>query len=369
MRDFLKNSKKRRSFRFKSVLMTMFALVWAMNVQAQSFVPVTDISILSALVIPGTPLTLTGTVAPTNATNQEIVWSIKNAGGTGATITEGNKLNATGYGQITVTATIADGVAQGTDYTKDFEIIALSGSSIVNTTRSVDLCVVQITEEGAVNVVYNYIYTPGMVFSPAVLEALREVLDTQKTLLNNAIASELSTDFWAGDFELGTVDWHTVDWWDAEAVAANPNLITGVNAGDITSNQDNPEISSFTVLTSETINTTYMYIDGELYPIITGERVWDEVTIYEITVTKSIVTGNETYTVTFAGEGISIEPQEVLAGELAVRPPNPKRAGYNFSGWFTDDGTFLNKWNFTKDVVTQDTTLYAKWMVGCPCGQ
>ncbi|MCL2041236.1 MAG: T9SS type A sorting domain-containing protein [Bacteroidales bacterium] len=36
MKSHLKNTEKRRSFRFKSVLMTMFVLVWAMNAQAQT---------------------------------------------------------------------------------------------------------------------------------------------------------------------------------------------------------------------------------------------------------------------------------------------------------------------------------------------
>ena len=36
MKSQLKNTEKRRSFRFMSVLMTMFALVWAMNAQAQT---------------------------------------------------------------------------------------------------------------------------------------------------------------------------------------------------------------------------------------------------------------------------------------------------------------------------------------------
>ena len=72
-------------------------------------------------------------------------------------------------------------------------------------------------------------------------------------------------------------------------------------------------------------------------------------------------TDNDTNTVTFAGESISIEPQKVLAGELAVRPPDPERTNYDFGGWFTDNITFLNEWNFATDVVTQDTTLWAKW--------
>jgi uncharacterized repeat protein (TIGR02543 family) len=67
------------------------------------------------------------------------------------------------------------------------------------------------------------------------------------------------------------------------------------------------------------------------------------------------------YTVTFSGEEINIDLQTISNGNLATRPANPERAGYDFAGWFTDNGTFLNEWNFATDIVTQDTTLYAKW--------
>jgi uncharacterized repeat protein (TIGR02543 family) len=69
------------------------------------------------------------------------------------------------------------------------------------------------------------------------------------------------------------------------------------------------------------------------------------------------------YTVTFSGEAISISPQIVEEGALAIRPDNPERAGYDFAGWFTDSGTFLNEWDFDNDIVTQDTTLYAQWTI------
>jgi len=68
-----------------------------------------------------------------------------------------------------------------------------------------------------------------------------------------------------------------------------------------------------------------------------------------------------TYTVTFAGDEIDIEQQSVTEGNLIIKPADPERANYDFGGWFTDNETFLNQWNFATDVVTQDTTLYAKW--------
>jgi len=93
-----------------------------------SFVAVTDITGVPTTKTAGASLVLSGTVAPSNATNQTIAWSIVRAGATGATIS-GNTLTATAAGTVTVRATIADGTAIGTDYTKDFSI-AVSAAPI-----------------------------------------------------------------------------------------------------------------------------------------------------------------------------------------------------------------------------------------------
>ena len=83
--------------------------------------PVTDITATMAdYTAPGN-LTLDGTVEPSNATNQAIVWTVKTAGTTGASITGGNTLNTTTAGTVTITATITDGLC-GSDYTQDFTI-------------------------------------------------------------------------------------------------------------------------------------------------------------------------------------------------------------------------------------------------------
>ena len=67
------------------------------------------------------------------------------------------------------------------------------------------------------------------------------------------------------------------------------------------------------------------------------------------------------YTLYFVDEEIDIEPQLIEYGKHATAPENPEREGYYFSGWFIDNGTFANEWDFETDIVTQDTTLYAKW--------
>ena len=86
-----------------------------------SFVPVASISVSPTTGHVGVPFTLTGTVTPSNATNQTITWSVQGAGVTGATISE-NILYTTAAGQVTVCATIEDGLSIGNDYSKGFII-------------------------------------------------------------------------------------------------------------------------------------------------------------------------------------------------------------------------------------------------------
>jgi len=85
------------------------------------FVAVTNIDGVPATATAGTPLALTGTVVPYNATNQKIDWIVKDTGTTGAYIS-GNILYTTAAGTAAVRATITNGSAVGVDYAQDFDI-------------------------------------------------------------------------------------------------------------------------------------------------------------------------------------------------------------------------------------------------------
>jgi len=84
-------------------------------------IAVTDISDVPDKAVVGTPLTLSGTVNPSDATYPTITWSVESAGATGAVIEDG-VLTASDVGAVTVKATIAHGTSPGTDYTEDFTI-------------------------------------------------------------------------------------------------------------------------------------------------------------------------------------------------------------------------------------------------------
>jgi len=67
------------------------------------------------------------------------------------------------------------------------------------------------------------------------------------------------------------------------------------------------------------------------------------------------------YTVTFDSKGGSaVAAVEVEKDGLVPRPADPTRAGHEFDGWYKDAG-YNNAWDFGKDKVTGNITLYAKW--------
>lgn len=57
--------------------------------------------------------------------------------------------------------------------------------------------------------------------------------------------------------------------------------------------------------------------------------------------------------------GLSSIQQIVEHGRTAMKPENPKREGYSFAGWYTDD-IFSKPYDFTT-IITDDINLYAKW--------
>lgn len=70
--------------------------------------------------------------------------------------------------------------------------------------------------------------------------------------------------------------------------------------------------------------------------------------------------GAESWRVAFDAQGGSyVAPRYVAKNKMVSEPTAPTRDGYTFLGWYTAVG---EKWDFAKDVVTVDMTLYAKWI-------
>ena len=67
------------------------------------------------------------------------------------------------------------------------------------------------------------------------------------------------------------------------------------------------------------------------------------------------------FTVTFDSKGgNSVDTQTIVEGKTATKPADPTRTGYTFKGWYTDNGTFVDRFDFDTKIKA-DTTLYAKW--------
>ena len=73
------------------------------------------------------------------------------------------------------------------------------------------------------------------------------------------------------------------------------------------------------------------------------------------------------YAVTFNmnGHGDAIDPQDIKEGAKATKPADPSESGWDFGGWFTDNGTFEVPFDFNT-LITAATPLYAKWTAD-PC--
>jgi len=84
--------------------------------------------------------------------------------------------------------------------------------------------------------------------------------------------------------------------------------------------------------------------------------------VFTFTFTDAHLSGSN-YTVTYRyHDGLTgDQTQSVLHGAQAPAPAIPSRTGYAFSGWYTDDNTFNNKWNFDTPVI-DSFTLYAGWI-------
>lgn len=66
-------------------------------------------------------------------------------------------------------------------------------------------------------------------------------------------------------------------------------------------------------------------------------------------------------TVRFVSGNEQIEEQAYLKGTLIPEPPTPVRAGWVFAGWY-QEADYKTVWDFAADKVTDDMTLYAKWI-------
>lgn len=63
--------------------------------------------------------------------------------------------------------------------------------------------------------------------------------------------------------------------------------------------------------------------------------------------------------------GTKVADAKVVSGEKVTKPDGPTKTNSQFDGWYIDE-KLTTKWNFESDIVNQNMTLYAKWMINNP---
>ena len=82
---------------------------------------------------------------------------------------------------------------------------------------------------------------------------------------------------------------------------------------------------------------------------------------------KKVCLDSENYWVTWDANGGawsdgSTKKEEIYTvGTTITKPTEPIRDGYQFAGWYKESEC-TNAWNFDTETVTENTTLYAKWL-------
>lgn len=99
--------------------------------------------------------------------------------------------------------------------------------------------------------------------------------------------------------------------------------------------------------------------------VLSGSGTQTITVAYGYATTEFEVTVNSTkqiFSVTFNSNGGStVEEQIVQGNERVLKPEDPVREGYRFSGWFKDSKCTVY-WQFDEDVVMSNMMLYAGWI-------
>lgn len=87
---------------------------------------------------------------------------------------------------------------------------------------------------------------------------------------------------------------------------------------------------------------------------------------YTVATDDLTVVVTETCLVQFdSGGGTEIAPRQVMRGQRLTAPEMPARDGFVFTGWFRDYD-LTEPWDFSRDTVSANMTLYAGWQEELP---
>ncbi|MCL2028666.1 MAG: leucine-rich repeat protein [Bacteroidales bacterium] len=123
----------------------------------------------------------------------------------------------------------------------------------------------------------------------------------------------------------------------------------------LTSLAPTPPTLGATVFTNVDMTTCCLYVPTSSVDLYSSASQWSAFTC---------VNPDGAYTVNFNSQGGSHVGLQLIItpDDKAVEPDVPTFTGFTFLGWYTEPEC-INIWHFDTDIVTSDTTLYAKWTV------
>ena len=114
---------------------------------------------------------------------------------------------------------------------------------------------------------------------------------------------------------------------------------------------------TFTISASDGYHISYVKVDDYIVGAVSSYTFYD---VYENHTIEAYFIEGDGFCVHFEtyDSDVYVPDQYVKSGGLVSRPADPKKTGYEFKDWFTEP-TYEHVWDFGRDTVTADITLYA----------
>lgn len=342
------------------------------NLYDSEFHAVNEITQVPAETTEGQELVLFGTVSPDNATRKSIVWSVKDAGDTGATI-NGNVFSAPKAGTVVVTAAIEEGSTAGVEYAQDFIITVVKVNAEVSpviveydlsSPEDASTSIIWNAASSVTNVVNgeNYLTTPEMyVVTGSALVIKDSYLASLE--LKNGDVTEFNVYFDEGNPTSFVVN--IIDSSDPTPVSRK---ITVDSDGNGTASASAASAQAGTEITLiATPNQGYRLKEWQvIYPeglSITGNTFImpnEAVSVKAIFEKKAV----ENYTLTVNGSYAANSGAGIYAEGSIVTINAGSRSNYTFKGWSADNDVSFADRNSTITTVTMpaiNVAVTAEW--------
>jgi uncharacterized repeat protein (TIGR02543 family) len=149
----------------------------------------------------------------------------------------------------------------------------------------------------------------------------------------------------------------------ASASSENESIVVALNSVDYINKVARASVAAPTAPTAGSTVTvsvyTYTCNNTETGKNTAAVNAYSDMTNLTLVAQKAITIA-DSYTVSFDTQGGSTVANDIVAASgTATKPNNPTKAGYDFTGWYTD-AACTKAYDFTT-AVTENITLYAGW--------